>query len=147
VKIWDAESGQLLHTLHGYDDASLRYPNYRPWALSPDAQRFAWGEFGSRELPRSVKVLAVADEGRIGSWKGHQRGVECLRFSPDGRYLASAGDDRLVILWNAATGEEVLTLRGHARAVRSLAFSPDGRRLASGGADQTVRIWDVSPLE
>jgi WD40 repeat protein len=70
-----------------------------------------------------------------------------VAFSPDGRRVASGGLDQAVKLWDAQTGQEVLTLRGHLDHVYCLAFSADGRQLASGSMDNTVRIWDASPPE
>ena len=65
-------------------------------------------------------------------------------LSPDGKRIASGGDDNTVRIWDGASGYEVMTLKGHTGSVRSVTFSPDGRRLASGSLDGTIMIWDGS---
>jgi hypothetical protein len=72
--------------------------------------------------------------------------VNAVAFSPDGRQLLTAGEDRTARLWDAATGAELTQLAGHTDYVYSLAFSPDGSTLASGSGDHTVRLWDTVPL-
>jgi WD40 repeat protein len=76
--------------------------------------------------------------------RGHTHDVWAVRWSPDGRRLASSGDGGVVKLWDTATGREVLTLRGHTGSVPALDWSRDGLRLASGSQDGTVRIWDAT---
>ena len=67
-------------------------------------------------------------------------------FHPTEPRIASGGRDRLVRLWDAATGEELVRLPGHADYVYSLAFSPDGKTLVSSSGDSTLRLWDTESL-
>lgn len=104
----------------------------------------------------SVRLLATLS--------GHLGAVNCARWSPDGRLLASGSDDNIVMLWRlAAAGERggaaafgsgapanverwrcVATLRGHSGDVTGVAWSPDSARLASVSLDNTVRVWDAA---
>ncbi len=66
-----------------------------------------------------------------------------VAFSGDGKYLAAAGLDGVVRLWETPEWQRLPNLTGHAGPVMDLAGSPDGRHLASAGTDGTVRIWDL----
>src|SRR5262249_16873152 len=75
---------------------------------------------------------------------GHQDAVLDVAWSPDGRVLATCGYDRLIKLWDAATGKELRTLKDHSDSVYGVTFSPDGRLLASASADRAVKVWNVA---
>ncbi len=70
--------------------------------------------------------------------------VYTVAFSPDGKLLASGGDDNAVILWDVADGSEHKAFVEHSKSVTSVAFSPDGKLLASTSLDGYVRLWHVS---
>ena len=86
------------------------------------------------------------------SWKPvlhviqHPDRVNSIAFSPDGSRLAS-GSDKIVRIWNTATGELEDELEGHTNAELSVAFSHNGQFIVSGSWDKTVRIWNMATCE
>jgi WD40 repeat protein/transcriptional regulator with XRE-family HTH domain len=71
--------------------------------------------------------------------------VSDLAFSPDGKILASSGDDAALRLWDVTRRRSLgPPLVGHTLAVEAVAFSPDGKVLASASDDGTIRLWNVT---
>jgi hypothetical protein len=66
-----------------------------------------------------------------------------VAFSPDGSRIASGGHDDTLKVWDARTGQDLLTLKGHTASVLSVAVSTDGSRIASGSQDNTLKVWDA----
>jgi len=81
-------------------------------------------------LPLHVSTLA------------HQGPVYEVDFSPDGKYLATAGYDNARV-WEAQTGKEVFARMTHKNGVNGVAFSPDGKYLATASNDNTARVWEA----
>jgi len=80
--------------------------------------------------------------------RGHDGYVYALSLSPDGARLVSGGNDRSLILWNARTGERLVSRPGHGGryGVMAVVHHPDGERLVSAGADRWIRIRDAATL-
>lgn len=95
---------------------------------------------------RGVATIWSVDSGKILREIGSEAHRDILfdaEFSPDGLWLATAGYDRVIRLWETATGKFIRDMSGHNGAVFDLAFSPDGKLLASASADETGKIWKL----
>ena len=79
-------------------------------------------------------------------FEGHDDEVICARFSPDSQHVLTGSYDRTAKLWDAETGEIVLSLDGHPYSVTSVAFSPDGSMIGTTSPstdEQGVFLWNA----
>ena len=74
----------------------------------------------------------------------HRGWVRALAVSPDGKTLASCGNDHLVKLWSIPDGKPIKELASHENHVYNVAFHPDGRSLVSADLKGVVKVWDLS---
>ncbi len=152
--------GQMLAAINRANAVEL-------WRVAPgsSAERRPFRMLGmeSVKLRRAAlspdhRILATADsDNAIRFWHtdategtpppplaGHRDRILALAFGTDGKWLASAGLDRSIILWEVATGRPLpAPLQGHRDAIRSVAFSPDNSLLASAGDDETIMFWSL----
>uniref|UniRef100_A0A8C4KBI3 Katanin p80 WD40 repeat-containing subunit B1 n=1 Tax=Dromaius novaehollandiae TaxID=8790 RepID=A0A8C4KBI3_DRONO len=122
IRVWDLEAAKILRTLLGHK-ANICSLDFHP--------------FGSFVASGSLDT----------NIKGHTQAVRCLRFSPDGKWLASAADDHTVKLWDLAAGKIMFEFTGHTGPVNVVEFHPNEYLLASGSSDRTVRFWDLEKFQ
>lgn len=70
--------------------------------------------------------------------------IRSVCFSPDGKFLATGAEDKLIRIWDIERQEVVTVLEGHEQDIYSLAYFPRGDKLVSGSGDRTVRVWDLN---
>ncbi|MEH2169971.1 MAG: serine/threonine-protein kinase [Nostoc sp.] len=76
--------------------------------------------------------------------QGHENSVLSVAISPDGKTIASSGNDRTIKLWNLVTGKLISSLNGHFQQVNVVVISPDGKLLVSASDDNTIKIWNLA---
>jgi WD40 repeat protein len=79
--------------------------------------------------------------------RGHSSLVNSAVYSPDGKKILSASDDRTIKEWDAGTGQCVKTMSGHTMEVASAMYSPDGKKILSASWDNTIKEWDAGTGE
>lgn len=131
IKVWNAVTGQVLHTLDGHEH------RVGCLACSPTGDILVSGSHD-----RTLRTWSLATGMPIHVLSGHERVVRCVLFTPDGRLIISSDEGGTLRIWDANSGAPVRTLQHSGVDVPALAVSPDGRKLVSGGADGLIRVWN-----
>jgi hypothetical protein len=142
VLLFDPANGDLLSQVTG------QRAQVTALAFSRDGKRLAVAS-GSVGTSGEVRFYSMTDGTPPAATlertvPAHGDLVHDVAFSPDGTALATCSYDRLVKLWDVATGKELRALKDHSDAVFGVTWSPDGKLLASAAADRAVKVWDVA---
>ena len=135
IRLWDVMSRETVETFKGHT-----------------------GRVSSLAVGDGIGLVSASFDGTVRIWRrsgrndsrilgkhvGRARGVA---ISPDGKLVASCGDDQKAVVWDSATGTKHRDFEGHTGYVHCVAFSPDGKSLASGGADGAIIVWDLTTGE
>ncbi len=111
-------------------------------AACNDGRIYFWESIGSANLLGTLPNRKDAQSTSADSQVGHEGPVFDVAVDPTSRFVASAGADGTVRLWNVELARQVNLLKGHADKVYSVTFSEDGQYLLTASRDKTARLWD-----
>ncbi len=130
-----------------WDSPSIVIDRAIALAFSPDGATLAIGS-GLASRSGQLAIVKVADGSVIATMPDlHSDTIFGLAYSPDGRWLASCGADKMTKLLNAQSYEIAKLFEGHTHHVLGLAWQEDANRLATASSDTTVKIWDIEKGE
>lgn len=153
AKLWDVQTAALIKTFTHAAPAFVHAV-----AIDPAADPKFIITAGSAEmhtvnpekaLPQEIKVWNIHDlqaEEPMHVFTGHTNNIYSIVISPDGKYVASASEDRAICLWSLddKTGYNLVNqFTSFSKSVNVVCFSPNGRLLAAGGDDEIVKLFDI----
>lgn len=152
IKLWDSSTGRLARTFEepGRWVVSVGKLVWMPrWAAKAIVALTYANDGGTiASISAESKTIKIwnASSGRfLRALEGHNGTVLAIVYSPDGRTIASASDDRTIKIWDTITGRTLRTFEMFKKPAMAMSFSRDGRMLASASSDEgTIDIWSVS---
>ncbi len=116
-------------------------------AACNDGRVYFWEALTVKKLDNLPNREDSQTLGSTGDEEGHEGPVFDVAFDPSSVFVATAGADGTVRIWNTGLMKQVAVLKGHADKVYSVCFSQDGTRLLTASRDKTARLWDPSTGE
>ncbi len=135
VQLWDFEQQTAIYTLM-QDAQRLRLA-----AFSPDSKKVLINKEGNE-----AELWQVKNTNLLAMLEAHEYDILNIDFSINGAYMATAGQDQKIVLWDS-TGKKIREWEASPLPVRVVAFSPDNQVIASGGVDKLITIWNFEGKE
>ena len=137
AQVWDVSTRKEVYTLQG------RTPEQFNITWSPDGKLLgttAGADFSARIWDASLATITLS---------GSQDAIGWVSWSPDGKRVSTTDNmgDYTTVIWNAVTGNELLTLKGHTIQAQDAFWSPDGLKIVTTGWDGLAKVWDTNTGE
>lgn len=163
---WNAKTGKILTISEAQPGIKLISPNKKSLSITKDYDKISIANGVTKEIRRfgnnsafdtSNDGTMIAEGGGWGdasiritevttgkSWwlDGHPSVIKTIAYSPDGKYLAVAGSDKNIYIFDVSKHALSKTLAGHTEPVSFIAFNPDGKTLLSSSKDESLKVWD-----
>ena len=134
--LWDAKTGQPDSTPFVHKSA-VNWVDFHPdgkrFVSASGASAFVWS------VEHHDKPVAIITHGGKGKSE-----IKCARFSPDGKWLATASTDGTAQIWDATSYKSATTPIKRGFPVLCVRFSPDSRRLVVAGEDSQATVYETA---
>ncbi|KAE9550855.1 hypothetical protein FO519_005936 [Halicephalobus sp. NKZ332] len=101
----------------------------------PEPSQSTEGKFGTFTPPNYACKVTIS---------GHTKAISCLKFSPDGKVLATGSADKTVRIWNPTDGKIDKVIGGHKLGISDLSWTSDSRFIGTCSDDKTLKLFDIS---
>ncbi len=132
LKVWDIQSGNLLHTMVGHSG------DVNAVAITPDGKTAI-----SASWDHTLKVWDIQSGSLLNTLEGLRDDFRAVAITPDGKTAIFASWDGTLKVWDIQSGSLLNTLKGHSSGVNVVAITPDSKSAISASRDYTLKVWDI----
>ncbi|MGV8056844.1 MAG: caspase family protein [Smithellaceae bacterium] len=157
IKLWDIDTGKQISVFRfrwtiDSKEEKERYEYLKSIVKTAIFSRDGNSVISRAEGEKGAIIIWNTADGKVKNYFIDQKfllGKNAVQFSPDEKLIISGGGDKLVKIWDVASGKELKRFAGHESEINAVSFSSDGKYALSAGGkvwgdkDSTIRVWEV----